>query len=266
MRSESARVDTASGGRGVRRTTATLYLDGLALKREPWPRTLAGRKRPLALSDDPADHGLSAAEVACIGDACELRRRALRAAIEERWQRPQGGEWLIGGPRPTCLRESVAWILLVPILNLFSIAGKLLEPLGWVSHWRAYRRDRAELREELATLEGPPCLQPVAVKTLGGLWRLYGLATERFGEQACVELLSSWIVRLYGVEMLKAIDLEGRLARISQRRLESRGRSPDLVCVLWIPRLEQVLRELAVELPPYDWAGHGPAGGGRTLH
>ena len=36
---------------------------------------------PFILSDDPADHGLSAAEVACIEQAYEIRRREVRAAL-----------------------------------------------------------------------------------------------------------------------------------------------------------------------------------------
>jgi len=38
---------------------------------------------PFILSDDPADHGLSEGEVACIEKAYEIRRREARVALEQ---------------------------------------------------------------------------------------------------------------------------------------------------------------------------------------
>ena len=55
----------------------------LTTPRDDWPQTPWDRPRPFILSDDPADHGLSEAEVACIEKAYELRRREVRAALEQ---------------------------------------------------------------------------------------------------------------------------------------------------------------------------------------
>ena len=72
----------------------------LTSPREDWPRTSWNRPGPFILSDDPADHGLSDAEVACIEKAYEIRRREVRAALEKpsRFQLDGGcPEW--GGRR-----------------------------------------------------------------------------------------------------------------------------------------------------------------------
>jgi len=71
--------------------------------RDQWPRTLGDRTGPFVLSDDPADHGLSEAEVACIATAYEIRRREVRAALTQ----PSRFEldWGLSGPEwPKSLR------------------------------------------------------------------------------------------------------------------------------------------------------------------
>jgi len=82
-----------------------------------------------------------------------------------------------------------------------------------------------------------------------------------------VELASVWIDRLYGPETTRAVNLEERLARVTQRRAKARAEAPDITCMLFGPRLEQVLKELSVELPPYDWAGTlSVPGAGERVH
>ena len=51
--------------------------------RDDWPRSSWHRPGPLLLCEDPADHGLGDAEVACIEIAYELRRREVRAALTQ---------------------------------------------------------------------------------------------------------------------------------------------------------------------------------------
>ena len=242
-----------------------LHVSGPRKPGEQWPRASARTETPLVLSDDPADHGLSEAEVACIAKAYELRQREIRSAIEKPWKPSQRGEWLTWGPRPANAREWLLWIVLMPLTNVFLLLCKLFEPLEWASEWRATVRYRAELREELAQLEGPPFLQPVPEKTLAGMWRRYGLETDRFDESTAVELLSAWIDHLYGPEVTRAVEIAAPVERISRRRMELRQRSPQVSCVLYRPRLEQVLTELSRELPPYDWAVQGQSLRGSTL-
>ena len=52
------------------------------------------------------------------------------------------------------------------------------------------------------------------------------------------------------------------MERVTQRRAKARAEAPDIACILFGPRLEPVLKELSVELPPYDWAGDGFGAGG----
>ena len=52
--------------------------------REEWPRRLWDQPVQRLFSDDPADHGLSEAEVACIEKAYEIRRREVGSALSQR--------------------------------------------------------------------------------------------------------------------------------------------------------------------------------------
>ena len=68
-------------------------------------------------------------------------------------------------------------------------------------------------------------------------------------------------------ETTRAVDLNERMERVSQRRAKARADAPHITCMLFGPRLEQVLKELSVELPPYDWAGDSSAPGpGQSVH
>jgi hypothetical protein len=83
---------------------------------------------------------------------------------------------------------------------------------------------------------------------------VYGLERDRFSESVGVELASAWIDRLYGPETTRAVNLLERMERVNKRRALFRTDAPHFGCVLFTPPLEQVLQELSVELPPYDWA------------
>ena len=67
----------------------------LTSPRDDWPRTSWNRPGPFILSDDPADHGLSEAEVACIEKAYEIRRREVRAALTQ--PSPFERDWGLSG-------------------------------------------------------------------------------------------------------------------------------------------------------------------------
>lgn len=230
--------------------------------RDDWPRTLWNRPGPLVLSDDPTDHGLSAAEVACIEKAYEIRRRELRAALEpspRREVRSRGFDI----PRPANVREWLLWIFVLPWFYVALLLMKVvLGPLEYLSDRREAARRQASLRQELSELERPPLLQSIPAKSLWALWQAYGFERDRFAESASVELANAWLDRLYGEDTRRALDLDARLEAVSRRRGRSRAESPQITCVLWGPRLEQVLPELSKELPPYDWAevDRGPRG------
>ena len=230
--------------------------------RDDWPRKPWNRPGPLVLSDDPTDHGLSAAERACIEKAYAIRRREIRAALEPA---PRGGSRSreFDVPQPTNVREWMLWIFVLPWFYVALLLMKVvLGPLEYWSDRREKARRQASLRQELSELERPPLLQSIGDKSLWALWQVYGFERDRFAESASVELANAWLDRLYGAGTRKALDLDARLDAVSKRRERSRAESPQITCVLWVPRLEQVLKELSKELPPYDWAevDRGPRG------
>ena len=235
----------------------------LTSPRDDWPRTSWDRPGPFILSDDPADHGLSEAEVACIEKAYELRRREVRAALTQ--HDPFRLDWgLSGFGRPKSLKEWVTSVLVVPfVVMLLAILRLVTAPFEYVSYRRERARRKAQLSEELKQLERRPLLQPLPEKTLHELWSMYGFEHRRFPEAVCVELPLAWIDRLYGPETTRAVDLNERMERVSQRRAKARADAPHITCMLFGPRLEQVLKELSVELPPYDWAGRAEVPGAR---
>ena len=165
------------------------------------------------------------------------------------------------------MKEWVTWVLVVPIVvALLAIVRVATAPFEYVSYRRERAREKTQLREELRQLERRPLLRPLPEKTLWELWRVYGFEDRRFPESVCLELASAWIDRLYGPETTRAVDLMERMERVTQRRAKARAEAPHIGCMLFGPRLEQVLKELAVELPPYDWAGRAevPASGGES--
>ena len=236
------------------------------IRREDWPRVTWDAPGPFVLSEDPADHGLSDAEVACIEKAYELRRREVRAALEAPVPYRLGSS-LSGIERPQGLKQWAVTVFVLPLVCLvLAIASVVMVPFDYVSHRRKVRHRRAELREELVALERQPLLRPIVQKTLARMWRIYGFERDRFPESVGVELVSAWIDRLYGVETTRAVRLNERLEAVNRARARFRAESPEITCVLWIPRLEQVLQELSTELPPYDWAQSGTAGTTHALH
>ena len=118
---------------------------------------------------------------------------------------------------------------------------------------RAIAREKAVFGRNSKQLERPPLLRPIDEKTLWALWRVYGFEDRRFPESVHVELASAWIDRLYGPETTRAVNLAERMERVNKRRAKARAAAPHIGCMLFGPRLEQVLKELSVELPPYDW-------------
>ena len=153
-----------------------------------------------------------------------------------------------------------AAMVLVALLLMKVVLG----PLEYSSDRRETARRQASLRQELSELERPPLLQSIGDKTLWALWQVYGFERDRFAESASVELANAWLDRLYGEDTRRALDLDARLEAVNRRRARFRAESPQITCVLWVPRLEQVLQELSKELPPYDWAevDRGPRGSG----
>lgn len=234
-------------------------------RRETWPHPPRDGPSPFVLSDDPADHGLSEAEVACIEKAYELRRRELQVAIERpepfaRWR------WLSDFSWPRTLRGWSLVVLLAPlVVPLIVVAYAAIVPSGYLTHRREVARHRARLRDELRDIAGRPSLTRLTRKTLFHLWRIYGFNNMRFDEAVGVELASLWIDRLYGPGASRALRLEERLEQVSRSRARLRDGTSNIVCVLWIPRLEQVLREISLELPPYD-CGQRDDGKPGTLH
>lgn len=231
----------------------------------PWPHPQRERPSPFVLSDDPADHGLGEAEVACIEKAYELRRRELQAAIE----RPEpftDGRWLSELRWPRTLRGWCLALLLAPmVIPLVVVACATIVPLQYLGHRRDVARHRARLREELGKVAGRPFLTRLMRKSLFQLWRIYGFNDRRFDEAVGVELASWWIDRLYGPGTTRALRLEERLEQVSRRRARLRDGTSNVICVSWIPRLEEVLREISSELPPCDW-GQRDGGKQDTLH
>lgn len=231
----------------------------------PWPHTRRGQPTPFVLSDDPADHGLGEAEVACIEKAYELRRRELQAAIE----RPEpfsNRRWLSEFSWPQTLRGWCLAVLLAPVVVSLLVVGYVaIVPLLYPGHRRDVARHRARLREELREVAGRPFLTRPMRKTLLQLWRIYGFDDRRFDEAVGVELASWWIDRLYGPGTTHALRLEERLEQVSRRRARLRDGTSNVICVMWNPRLEEALRQISSELPPYDW-GQREAGKQDTLH
>lgn len=225
--------------------------------RDDWPRTPWDRPTQRLFSDDPADHGLSEAEVACIEKAYEIRRHEVRAALDK--PAPFRLDWGLSGlewPKTGC--ERAKWVLVVPFIAVFlAILQGVAAPFQYVAHPREIPRRSARLREELAELGRRPFLQPLPEKTLRELWSVYGFEPDRFPEAVCVELASAWIGRLYGPETTRVVNLAERIQRVNQRRANQRAAATQVTCIYWIPRLEEVFRELSVELPSYDWAGSG---------
>jgi len=158
-------------------------------------------------------------------------------------------------------------VLVLPfVVVLLAILRLVTAPFEYVSYRRERARRKAQLSEELKQLERRPFLQPLPEKTLHELWSVYGFEDRRFPEAVCVELPLAWIDRLYGPETTRAVDLNERMERVSQRRAKARADAPHITCMLFGPRLEQVLKELSVELPPYDWAGRAEVAGAGRLH
>ncbi len=234
-------------------------------RREPWPHPSRNPPSPYVLSDDPADHGLGEAEVACIEKAYVLRRRELQAAIE----RPEpfiNGRWLSGLGWPRTRRGWCLALLLVPIVApLFVVAYAAIVPFQYLGHRREVACHRARLREEMEKVTGRPFLTRPTRKTLFDLWQIYGFDDNRFDEAVGFELASWWIDRLYGPGTTHALRLEERLEQVSKRRARLRDGIPNVTCVTWVPRLELVLREISSELPPYDWSQRDD-GKQHTLH
>jgi hypothetical protein len=221
--------------------------------REPWPRSLPVGT-PCVLSDDPADHGLSEAEVDCIEKAYDIRRRVIRAKIADADTPAVHRSGFVVLPQPTNAREWVMWPLLMLVVNLLLLSYKvIIAPFDRLAERRDRKRRKARLLEELVDLERRPFLQGLPQKTLQELWRAYGFESPRFGDADGEELVEAWIERLYGAETCRAADLRARLERIDRQRADVHRRSPDLACVYWSPPLEQALGELSRELPPYDW-------------
>jgi len=225
----------------------------LTSPRDDWPRTSWNRSGPFILSDDPADHGLSEAEVACIEKAYEIRRREVGSALSQ--PSPFEIDWgLSGGDWPKTLKEWAKWVLVVPlVVVLLAILQTVAAPFQYVAHRRKRAREKAGLQEELAALERQALLRPIEDKTLWELWRVYGFEDRRFPESVHVELASAWIDGLYGPETTRVVNLTERMERVTRRRARVRAEAPQIGCVLWTPRLEQVLEELSAELPRYDW-------------
>lgn len=226
----------------------------LSASKERWPRWPWDQPGPFLLSDDPADHGLSGAELDCIRTAYALRAREVRALLEA--PQPYHVGWSeFGVGRPKGLRQWLLTVFALPVIYLVvAIVGLSFVPYEYVSHRRRVRREKDALREELATLDRPPFLRPFEEKTLWRLWQVYGVEPERFEESVSVELASAWIARLYGAETLRALRLEERLEQVTRTRSQWRAKHPEIGCIRYSPRLEQVIRELSEELPPYDWA------------
>lgn len=222
--------------------------------REDRPRTPLDRPPQRLFSDNPADHGLSEAEIGCIEKAYEIRRREVRASLDKPppfqlgWG-PLGVEW------PKTGREQLKWVLLVPFIAVFlGILQGVAAPFQYAAYRREMARRSARLRQELAALGRRPLLQPLPGRTLRDLWSVYGLERNRFPEAVCLELASAWIDRLYGPETARTVNLTERMNRVDDRRAKQRALATRVTCVCWIPRLEQVLRELSTELPPYGQA------------
>jgi hypothetical protein len=235
--------------------------------RDDWPRTRHGSPGPVVLSDDPADHGLSGAEVACIEKAYEIRRHEVRAELEKPLRFEL--DWALSGfGWPKTGRERAKWILVIPlVVVLLGILQVVAVPFQYVAHRREVARRKAQLRQELAELEWPPSLRPIEHKTLRDLWSVYGFERGRFPESVSVELASAWIDRLYRPEVTRAARLEARLEAINKRRAWQRAKATAVTCILFTPRLEEALKELSSELPPYDWARGTPAPGpGERVH
>ena len=93
--------------------------------RDDWPRTSWNRPGPFILSDDPSDHGLNEAEVACIEKAYEIRRREVRAALSQpsRFERDWG---LSGMGWPETGWERVKWVLVVPFVALLLAIAQVI--------------------------------------------------------------------------------------------------------------------------------------------
>ena len=239
----------------VRRTAPDF--DFLRPRNRDWPRLARNKAVPFVLSDDPADHGLTEAELACIEKAYEIRRREVRAMLEE--PMPFRRKW---HPFPLKrLNTAKEWLqaaVAVPVIALIVILRLPALPLQYLSHMRSVTHRRQCLRQELTQLERPPCLQALPGKTLLDLWGSYGFEEGEFQECASIELVSAWLDILYGPDTTKAMDIEVRLERINRRRANLRARSPNVTCVLWIPRMNQVVQDLSRELPPYDWLQRDP--------
>ena len=151
----------------------------LAKQREPWPRLPRHAETPFVLSDNPADHGLSAVEVACIEQAYEIRRREIGVALA----RPQpfrAVSWPSGFDWPTTVREQVKAMIAVPVLLLVGVVVMLMAPFEYASHRREVAREKTLLRNELAELRRPVLLRPLPDKTLLGLWRLEFISRRNF--------------------------------------------------------------------------------------
>ena len=204
----------------------------LTPSRDDWPRISWDRPGPFLLSDDPADHGLSAAEVACIEKAYEIRRREVRAALMQ--PSPFEIDWGLSGMEwPKTLKEWAKWVLVVPfVMVLLAIVQTVAAPFQYVAHRRERAREKAQLREELKQLERRPLLRPIEEKTLWELWRVYGFEDRRFPEAVCVELAATWIDRLYGPETTRAVNLVERLERVNLRRAKQRAKATGVTCIL----------------------------------
>jgi hypothetical protein len=74
----------------------------------------------------------------------------------------------------------------------------------------------------------------------------------RFGRWATL-LLTEWIDVLYGEGTGDTLNLGARLAAITEGRRT--GRSDPGVIVCYGPRIDQLVRELSEQLPPYHSAG-----------
>ena len=109
------------------------------------------RPGPFILSDDPADHGLSETEVACIEQAYEIRRREVRAALTQ--HDPFRLDWELSGfGRPKTLKEWVTSVLVVPlVVVLFAVLRVVTAPFEYVS----YRRERARRRAHTSARRVP---------------------------------------------------------------------------------------------------------------
>lgn len=144
-----------------------------------------------------------------------------------------------------------------PVIILLKWLFILVSPIFYVISVGERYRERKKLKSKINDIENSLTSSDFATpeeKTLGQLWRYYGLDRD-FSKGEQYRLLSDWIDLLYGPEIRKQFDFEQIGAEISKQQAKAnepycRG-EPDAPHFHFVDMTWSIAIEISKKLPPY---------------